>query len=625
MQKQKTNLRRSATGAHGALAAALLVAGFNSQASTDYGPAIWKPTCNANYYTTGSGHKFHVIHDMEGYYASVVSTFTSCNYTAASVHYAINGKQDASSDAPAGEIAQMVRDANYAWHARCWNSHCTGTEHEGFASNPAWYTEAQYQASAGVTRNLANKFGYAKDRNHIVGHGAKSSSAWVTWANANLGIDATCNTHTDPGPYWDWSHYMALVNNTPPSPAQPPAPLRFKTDVNGDGNEDLVLIWNNGGTSAGNIYLSDGGGYALTTYAVNLGGWATPNVDRLWMPMDVNGDGKTDMVLLWNNGGNAVAQYSQSTGTSYAPFVNSSSLGSWGVLGTDRQWLKGDFNGDGKEDLILIWKNGTAASANIYLSTGSGFTQAAYAINVGSWGTLNVDRLWFPMEVNGDGKTDLVLLWNSGGNIVAQYSASTGSGLAPFVNSGNLGGWGTPGVDRYWLKGDVNGDLKEDFILVWNNAGTASANVLLSNGGGYPAVTSYANNVGSWSIGLNTDRQYIPMDANGDGRTDLMVIWNNDGTTDANLHLSDGGNLPLTTWGMNIGGWGAMNVDRLFLPMDVNGDGKKDLVVLWNNGGNIVAEYNPSTGTGFAPFVNSANLGGWGTLGVDRVWLPPGM
>src|SRR4051794_23649107 len=75
-----------------------------AQASGDYGPAIWRPTCNANWYTSGSGHKFHVVHDMEGYYASVISSFTSCGYTAASVHYAVNGLKDASSDYPAGEI-----------------------------------------------------------------------------------------------------------------------------------------------------------------------------------------------------------------------------------------------------------------------------------------------------------------------------------------------------------------------------------------------------------------------------------------------------------------------------------------------------------------------------------------
>jgi hypothetical protein len=182
-----------------------------TQASTDYGPAIWNPPCNANWNTTGSGHKFHVIHDIEGYYMGCISMFKACSYTAASVHYVTNGKVDNGTDAPAGEITQMVRDANYAWHARCWNTHCTGTEHEGFASNPAWFTDALYQASAGLTKNLGNKFGWAKDRNHIIAHGQKSVSGWSAWAGPNLGIDPNCNTHTDPGPYWDWNKYMGFV------------------------------------------------------------------------------------------------------------------------------------------------------------------------------------------------------------------------------------------------------------------------------------------------------------------------------------------------------------------------------------------------------------------------------
>ena len=39
-------------------------------------------------------------------------------------------------------------------------------------------------------------------------------------------IDPTCNTHTDPGQYWDWNHFMALVrqfrNGSTPAPR--PAP-----------------------------------------------------------------------------------------------------------------------------------------------------------------------------------------------------------------------------------------------------------------------------------------------------------------------------------------------------------------------------------------------------------------
>lgn len=193
---------------------ALLASISLSQASGDYGPAIWNPVCSGHWYTTGSGHKFHVIHDMEGYYASTISYFKNCS-TSASVHYCVNGKQDASSDAPAGEITQMVAEANYAWHVRCWNQYCTGTEHEGFASNPAWYTEAMYQASAGISGHECDKFGYPRDRNHVVGHNEWQNAAWRSYAGGAFGIDTSCNTHTDPGVYWDWSHYMSLVSPPP--------------------------------------------------------------------------------------------------------------------------------------------------------------------------------------------------------------------------------------------------------------------------------------------------------------------------------------------------------------------------------------------------------------------------
>src|SRR2546421_8229410 len=106
------------------LAFSAIGAALSAQASADYGPAIWHPLCSANWYTTGYGHKFHVCHDMEGYYASTVAWFSSCGMSSASVHYATNGKQDASSDAGAGEITQLgVAEADYAWHVCCWNQH----------------------------------------------------------------------------------------------------------------------------------------------------------------------------------------------------------------------------------------------------------------------------------------------------------------------------------------------------------------------------------------------------------------------------------------------------------------------------------------------------------------------
>src|SRR4051794_12356946 len=99
---------------------ASLLVGITAHASTDYGPAVWRPACD-DFFSSGSGKRFFVIHDMEGYYAYTVSAgsiLRSCNGKVVTVHYCVNGKKDATSDYAAGEVSQLVRDAYYAWHAR---------------------------------------------------------------------------------------------------------------------------------------------------------------------------------------------------------------------------------------------------------------------------------------------------------------------------------------------------------------------------------------------------------------------------------------------------------------------------------------------------------------------------
>lgn len=203
------------------ITALLVLAGLvQLPASTDYGPAIWRPCYSSHQYYSGYGHKFIVNHDMEGYYLSTISYFQRST-TQASIHYYVNGKKDYSSDASPGEVSQGIREAYYAWHARCWNQVSLGIEHEGFASNPAWYTDAMYQATAALQRHLCSKFGIAKDRNHIVGHDQKRISGWASYCSSHFGVSGTCNDHTDPGPYWNWSKLMDLIGGGTPTPSGP--------------------------------------------------------------------------------------------------------------------------------------------------------------------------------------------------------------------------------------------------------------------------------------------------------------------------------------------------------------------------------------------------------------------
>jgi N-acetyl-anhydromuramyl-L-alanine amidase AmpD len=137
-----------------------------------------------------------IIHDTEGSYDSAISTFQNpASYVSA--NYVIR-----SSD---GAVTEMVPPADVSWGAGDWyvNMHAVNIENEGFAAQGrTWYTEAMYQSDAALVRYLAAEYGIPLDRAHILGH-EDVPGPTNTWTAAQ---------HWDPGPFWNWNHFMALVH-----------------------------------------------------------------------------------------------------------------------------------------------------------------------------------------------------------------------------------------------------------------------------------------------------------------------------------------------------------------------------------------------------------------------------
>ncbi|PZS30732.1 MAG: hypothetical protein DLM58_13120 [Pseudonocardiales bacterium] len=139
--------------------------------------------------------RYIVIHDTEVSYDATIALFQNPE-AGASAHYVIRSAD--------GQVTQMVHTKDVAWQAGNWyvNMHSIGIEHEGFAIDGArWYTEAMYRSSARLVRYLAARFDVALDRAHIIGHDNVPGPTPGTVAGM----------HWDPGPFWNWSHYMALL------------------------------------------------------------------------------------------------------------------------------------------------------------------------------------------------------------------------------------------------------------------------------------------------------------------------------------------------------------------------------------------------------------------------------
>lgn len=135
-----------------------------------------------------------VIHDTEGPWDTTLKLVQDPKYLA--WHYTIRSGD--------GHIDQHLRTKDVGWQAGNWyvNAKSVGIEHEGFLTDPGtWYTEAMYRSSARLVRYLAHRYGIPLDRQHILGHDNVPGPV-----SSNI-----AGMHTDPGPYWDWAHYFALL------------------------------------------------------------------------------------------------------------------------------------------------------------------------------------------------------------------------------------------------------------------------------------------------------------------------------------------------------------------------------------------------------------------------------
>ena len=165
----------------------------------EYSGATWYGASPDNY--TGANRPYSVrinkivIHLAQGSWSGTRNWFKNSN-AQISAHYTVSSRR--------GYVGQSVREKNIAWHAGWWryNQTSIGIEHEGYVSNPDYYTDAMYRSSAKLSAYLSRKYGIPVDRYHII---------WHNQVPGCSGSGGGVGCHTDPGRYWDWAKYLNLV------------------------------------------------------------------------------------------------------------------------------------------------------------------------------------------------------------------------------------------------------------------------------------------------------------------------------------------------------------------------------------------------------------------------------
>ena len=267
----------------------------------------------------------------------------------------------------------------------------------------------------------------------------------------------------------------SLPGSSSPNPAPTPAPTPTPTqgnpfdlnwrlaavaDFNGDGNADFA--WQQTSNNQVELQLLSG------TTTISASTIANSPFDSTWLVVaagDFNGDGKADLMYRRSSDGlTAIQLLNGATGIGGGLIPNNPFGAGWNVVAA------GDFNGDGKTD--LAWQRSSDGLLEVQLLNG---------INPVGGGAVANNPFGLDWSVvaegdfNGDHKADLVWCRNSDGLTAIQFlNGATGIGGGVMQNNPFGVGWTVVAA------GDFSGDGKAD--LVWQRQSDGLVEIQYMNG-----------------------------------------------------------------------------------------------------------------------------------------------
>lgn len=306
-------------------------------------------------------------------------------------------------------------------------------------------------------------------------------------------------------------------------------------DFDGDQDADLLLRPTGPGHQTYYLRASGGGDFdheltVTQSYAMSDALWWTSERDGL--VVDLDGDGRDDLLLIGRNSLRSTIWLRGAAGGGFLTRNDLSAvIGSNSQWSQDRRRaVTGDFNGDGATDVLLQAR--TAANPTYLLaSDGSGgflpFTDvsAMFWMNAAKW--ADEFREASVGDFNGDGRDDLLLRSRGLGHstyLLTGDSAAVFDHEVPLDNAFGMDPTRWLATGRAATVGDFNGDGRDDLLLAPRSAGASSTLLLPGAPAGLRPVREITEELALGSSIWRTHNSEISVgDWDGDGADDLLL------------------------------------------------------------------------------------------------------
>jgi hypothetical protein len=290
-------------------------------------------------------------------------------------------------------------------------------------------------------------------------------------------------------------------------------------DLNGDGLTDVLSIDQNNSLVTA---LGRGNGTFTVTSSIS-GTQAAPDIPTPGLAADFTGDGIVDALTITPGNGSprsdsSLIFFKGNGDGSFQAAGTPIDLGIYGSTGA----VSGDFNGDGRTDILVAAAGSTTSALFFFPGKGDGtFGSASPLPSPSPQPGSAFQPLILTADLNNDHKLD----------VIAQGNVFLGQGDGTFVQSSvNL-----PGT--VLAVGDLNGDGIPDLVVYSNNVG---ATVYAGNGDGtFQSSPFYTAALPP----LATDGIAIITDTNADGHPDLVLqstLTSSPANTTLTVFLGDG-------------------------------------------------------------------------------------